>query len=253
MSDYVLNLVPSRLDGTEKVFTSGLQAGVPLPKSINLIPGCSPVTDQKSLGSCVANALGSGLREFLMLKNKQPLIRVSRLFLYYYERLIEGTVDEDAGAEIKSGMIVLKKVGVCPENMDPYDIAKFKEVPTQQEIAEAAKYKIAEYTLLKSLNDIKKCLAEGYPVAFGMDCYSQFMSEECRKTGVVKMPAPGEKSLGGHCVLAVGFEDRVDWRGGGYVLVRNSWGPEFGLKGYFKLSYSYFLKNLAWDYWTARD
>lgn len=86
----------------------------------------SPIVDQLTLGSCTANAIASGLREFLELNyDHGSLITLSRLWLYWQERNTEGTVNEDSGASIRDGMTVLQKLGCAPETDFPYNITKF--------------------------------------------------------------------------------------------------------------------------------
>jgi len=92
------------------------------------------------------------------------------------------------------------------------------------------------------------CLAEGYPFVFGFTVYESFESPAVAKTGVLDMPKPQEKTLGGHAVMAVGYDDKAK-----RFLVRNSWGSDWGLKGYFTIPYDYLdSRNLADDFWTIR-
>jgi C1A family cysteine protease len=44
------------------------------------------------------------------------------------------------------------------------------------------------------------------------------------------LPKPGEATIGGHAVVAVGYSDPQS-----HVIVRNSWGPSWGDCGYFYL------------------
>jgi C1A family cysteine protease len=98
------------------------------------------------------------------------------------------------------------------------------------------------------INQLKGCLASGYPFVFGFSVYESFESQQVAQTGHVPMPAPGEKQIGGHAVLAVGYDD-ANHR----FIVRNSWGPGWGMAGYFTMPYSYLTdSNLADDFWTIR-
>jgi C1A family cysteine protease len=95
---------------------------------------------------------------------------------------------------------------------------------------------------------MKGCLAEGYPFAFGMTVYDSFEGDEVAKTGVVQMPSPDEQVVGGHAVLVVGYDDSQQ-----IFIVRNSWGSEWGMGGYFTLPYAYIVNpDLASDFWTLR-
>jgi C1A family cysteine protease len=220
-----------------------------LPKTIDLRSTMSPIVDQGQLGSCTANAIVSGLREYLEIAAGQNLVRLSRLFLYYEERKLEGTIEEDSGATIRDGMKVLAQIGVCPEEDYPYDITKFTQAPSATATADAAQYKIVKYHRVVNLNNLKVALSEGFPVVFGFKVYKSFESEEAAKTGRIPMPKKDEQFLGGHAVLAVGYLDKGK---SGKLIVRNSWGDGWGDHGYCYMSYAVF-KRLVMDMWTGHN
>ena len=220
-----------------------------LPPSADLRPQCPTVYDQGQLGSCTANAIAAAL-EFDQIKEKQANVFVpSRLFIYYNERAMEGTVNEDSGGQIRDGIKSVAQQGVCPETLWPYDITKFAVKPPQQCYQQALKFKAVQYQRLSQiLNQLKGCLASGYPFVFGFSVYESFESPQVAQTGHAPMPAPTEKSIGGHAVMAVGYDDSQNW-----FIVRNSWGVGWGMEGYFTLPYAYLLEqNLASDFWTIR-
>jgi len=220
-----------------------------LPKKVDLRPGCPPVYDQGSLGSCTANAI-AGAHEFNQILQKSPdVFNPSRLFIYYNERVMEGTVDSDAGAMLRDGFKSIAKQGVCKEALWPYDIPKFAKKPVKPCYTQALVYQAVQYMrLAQTERQLKGCLAEGFPFAFGISVYESFESDKVAKTGVVPMPEPTEKSLGGHAVLCVGYIDSKR-----QFIIRNSWGPGWGDKGYCYLPYDYVLNdNLAADFWTMR-
>ena len=220
---------------------------VPLPASVDLRPGMPSVYDQGQLGSCTANAIGAAC-EFILIKNKQTPFMPSRLFIYFNERNLEGTPTEDSGAEIRDGMIVVNAQGVAPESVWPYDEKKFAVEPPAEVYRAATKDFITGYYRVdQTAQAIKTCLAQGFPVVFGFTVYSAFESDEVAKTGVVNLPGPSETILGGHAVLCVGYTED------GYYLVRNSWGADWGIKGYFVMAQAYLEnKELASDLWTIR-
>lgn len=218
-----------------------------LPATVDLRPSCSPVEDQKDLGSCTANALAGAL-EFLMKKDKVRFADMSRLFIYYNERVIEHTVRTDAGAMIRDGIKTLAKQGSCTEKSWPYDVARFATKPPNKCYTEALGYQILSYARINTLDEMRACLADGFPFVFGFAVYEGFESQQVAKTGVVEMPKPGERMLGGHAVLAVGYDDAAK-----RFTVRNSWGPTWGKKGYFTMPYEYLVnRNLSDDLWTIR-
>lgn len=226
-----------------------------LPVSVDLRAKCPPVVDQGQLGSCTANALASGCREFLLLNTPgQKWDRLSRLYVYYEERKAEGTVNEDAGAYIKDGCDVLTHEGVCREALWPYDTNLFTQHPPVTCDVDAANYKINKYEKVSGIGNVKRVLADGFPLAMGMEVFSQMESPEAATKGIVRIPPVGEPALGGHAVCVVGYVDTPRnkpnyWKGGGYLIVRNSWGESWGDKGYFYIAYDYVNLGYAYEFW----
>jgi C1A family cysteine protease len=220
--------------------------GLKRPKKVDLRSACSPIEDQKSTGSCTANA-AVGLLEFLEIKDNVLFKDFSRLYVYYNERVIDGTVDEDAGSQLRTAAKALAQWGACNEKLWPYDEKKFTKKPPAKCYTDGEKHKITVYRRLDSLDDILDCLAEGYPVMFGFEVYECMQSLEVAKTGHLPMPKPNEELIGGHAVVFVGYD--VDKK---LFIVRNSWGPGWGDKGYFYMPFSYITEGLASDFWTIR-
>jgi C1A family cysteine protease len=216
-----------------------------LPSKVDLSSQCSPIENQGTLGSCTANALVGNL-EFLELKDHLPFVDMSRLFIYYNERLLEGTVKEDSGAALRDGIKSLAKAGCCSEKDWPYDVTKFTKKPSVVCYTKALFHKIQSYRSLQTQNELLTCLASGYPFVFGISVYGSFESEIVAKTGIVPMPSPTESNLGGHAVCGVGYDQSTK-----LFKVRNSWGTGWGDKGYFYLPFEY-VNKLASDFWTIR-
>ena len=216
-----------------------------LPKKVDLRPKCSPVENQGQLGSCTANALVGAL-EFLELKEGRQLVDLSRLFVYYNERLIEGTVDQDSGAFLRDGIKSLARQGVCPEKEWPYRITAFRQKPPPACYAHAKNHEITSYHRINTTDEMRTCLAEGFPFVFGFTVYSSFESAAVARSGVLNMPAKNETVVGGHAVMAAGYDDKQK-----RFIVRNSWGADWGQDGYFTMTYQYLgSRNLSDDFWT---
>jgi C1A family cysteine protease len=167
---------------------------------------------------------------------------------------MEGTVSEDAGASIRDGMKSVANQGVCPESEWPYNIKKFTVKPTKQCYTDALKFRSVVYrSVPQNLNSIKSALATARGVVFGISVYESFESDAVAKTGIVPLPAKGEKMLGGHCVRLVGYTDSgLADVPAGYFIGMNSWGTGWGLKGFFALPYAYVTNpNLASDLWVV--
>ena len=239
--------VPDRPDQRDKLYSAIAAPPKKLPASVDLRPLCSPVEDQGQLGSCTANAL-VGTLEFLERKAGKPVTDLSRLFVYYNERAIEGTISEDSGAMIRDGVKSLVNQGVCAEPKWPYVITKFAQKPSAACYKEGLTHQVQSYHRILTLQEMRSCLAEGYPFAFGFTVYESFESAAVAKTGKLDMPKAAEKTLGGHAVVAVGYDDAAK-----RFTIRNSWGADWGLAGYFTMPYDYLSnRNLSDDIWTLR-
>lgn len=220
-----------------------------LPAKVDLRKLCPPVYNQGELGSCTANAIGAAF-EFELLKQSQKNdFMPSRLFIYYNERVIEHTVNLDNGAEIRDGIKSVNQQGVCPETLLAYDIKKFAEKPKPACYKEALNHQVLSYhRVTRSLDQMKGCLADGFPFVLGFTVYDSFESATVAKTGKLNMPSPSEGIQGGHAVMAVGYDDTAK-----RFIIRNSWGTDWGLKGYFTMPYEYLMtENLSDDFWTIR-
>jgi C1A family cysteine protease len=240
--------VPDLPDQRDQMYAAPVAMTAALPPSADLRPHCPPVYDQGQLGSCTANAIGAAI-EFDRAKQGLPDFVPSRLFIYYNERAIEGTIASDSGAQIRDGIKSIAKQGAPPEAIWPYDITKFAQKPPPQAYQQAMLDRAVGYQrLVPVATQMKGCLASGYPFVLGFTVYESFETQQVAQTGHAPMPAHGEKVLGGHAVLAVGYDDASGW-----FILRNSWGPTWGMAGYFTLPYAYLLQaSLAQDFWTVR-
>src|ERR1700730_11097334 len=181
---------------------SAIKPALPsLPTKVDLRPKCSPIENQLSLGSCTANALAGGL-EFLEIKDGAPFVDLSRLFIYYNERVIEGTVKQDSGAFLRDGIKSLAKQGVCPEKEWPYKVTNFKKKPTAKCYSDAKKHQVISYHRLSALDEMRTCLADGIPFVFGFTVYEAFESAALAKPGFQTLPGKDKKVMGGHAVRA---------------------------------------------------
>jgi C1A family cysteine protease len=243
------NWIPDRPDARDFKYSKRAEKfGIKvMPSKVDLTPVCSNVENQGQIGSCTANALVGNL-EFLEKKDshaKSPK-DLSRLFVYYNERSAEHTVGQDGGAQLRDGIKVLHKMGVCDEAKWPYDAKLLFERPSSECFDQALGRRISVYERVSNLSEMKDCLASGFPFVFGFKVYSGFESPEVARTGVMNLPTGGETLLGGHAVMAVGYDDHAE-----RFIVRNSWGPQWGQNGYFTMPYVYLTtKDLASDFWT---
>jgi len=223
---------------------------------------CPPVEDQKSIGSCTANA-GVALIEFFERKAFGNHTDASRLFLYKATRNLLGWTG-DTGAYLRSTMAAMALFGAPPEKYWPYDISKYDVEPPAFCYAFGQSYQSLTYYRLDPpgtaknvlLARIKMLIAAKLPQMFGFTVYNSI--SQAGSTGKIPYPAPGDKVSGGHAVVAVGFDDNMKIKNTkpgsteykGAILIRNSWGTGWGDNGYGWLPYEYVLKGLAVDWWS---
>ena len=236
-------------DVRDLLYATPSDVAAALPRSVDLRPGFQAPYDQGSLGSCTANAISGALQFLEQKEGANPPPMPSRLFIYYNERVLEGSVGSDSGAQIRDGIKVVVKDGYCPESEWPYVESQFAARPSPNCYRDALKERVTQYLRLsRDQTQLLACLASGFPFVFGFTVFASFEGPVVKQTGVVPMPAPGEQFVGGHAVVASGY-DMAEQR----FLVRNSWGSGWGQGGYFTMPFQYLLDpGLAADFWTLR-
>jgi C1A family cysteine protease len=238
--------LPDHRDLPYKLMQMPYEAPPTLPTRVDLRPLCPPVYNQLALGSCTANAIG-GLFQFDRLKQGLPDFVPSRLFIYFNERVMEDTVNEDAGAFIRDGIKSVAEQGVCKEDIWPYVINHFRDRPIEECYTQAEKYQAVSYYRIENYDiyQLKSCLAAGFPFVFGFTVFNSFM---IANTNGGFVPMPGyESQLGGHAVMCVGYDDANNC-----FIIRNSWGDDVGDRGYYYMPYPYLTTGLSSDFWTIR-
>jgi C1A family cysteine protease len=223
---------------------------------------CSPIENQLNLGSCTANA-GVGMVEYFEKRSFGRHVDASRLFLYKVTRNLLGWTG-DTGAYLRSVMGALVLFGVPPERYWPYVVAKYDEEPSAFLYAYAQSYQAVNYYRLDPygtspstlLSRIKVYLAGGLPSIFGFTVYSSI--SQAASTGQIPFPVTSESVLGGHAIMAVGYDDNLKIKNSsptgvettGAFLIRNSWGTSWGDHGYGWLPYEYVMRGIATDWWS---
>lgn len=241
---FSLQWKPDKLDNRDYRYSLTNKAS---PNIVDLRSFCSPIENQGNLGSCTGQAI-AGAIELLNKRNSKPT-DVSRLFIYYYERLLLGTVNYDSGAYIRDGIKVTNHNGVSLERYWPYDITKYKLEPVNEAKNDALNRKVTRYERVVDFNGCIDALANGYPVVMGFYVYESFMSNTVARTG--NMPYPNtkrERLLGGHAVLLVGYNKTRK-----VFIARNSWGTSWGDRGYFYMPFDIVKPDMSSDYWIIKS
>lgn len=236
-----------------------------LPATIDLRSWCSPIENQKSLGSCTAHA-AVGIVEYFQRRAFNKHLEGSRLFIYKTTRNLM-QVTGDAGAWLRNTIGALTLCGVPDEKYWPYTDANpaFDNEPPSFVYAIADNYEAVKYFCHDPLgenasgnivlNNVKKYLAAGVPSMFGFWGFPSF--DYCDVKGGIPYPCPGEQAQWGHAIVAVGYDDgkkikntKCNKTSTGAILIRNSWGKTWGDKGYGWLPYEYAVNKLALDFWS---
>lgn len=245
-----LGWVPDSKDVRDYSFCSDRSQPVThFPVAYTLRDRMPPVLDQGHLGSCTANAIANAMR-YCEKKEAKPDVARSRLFIYFNERKMEGTVGSDSGAQIRCGIKTINRTGACPESEWPYDVSKFTECPPEKAYKDAKGCRALKYMRVRQdLASIKHALISDYPVIFGFKVFSSMETEAVKSSGDIPLPDPkkGDTLLGGHCILIVGYREK-DKR----FLIQNSWGEDWGDAGFGTIPYDYVTNpELASDFWVV--
>jgi len=241
-TDRKFNLAKDKTDNRDYLFTAVAPTSL---SSVDMRQYCTTMEDQGRLGSCTGHAVTSAMEILLNKANKR--IELSRLFVYYQARLLEGTASYDAGAYLRDAVKAANKWGASDERVWSYNIRLFNRPPAKAAYDDALKRRITEYRRCPTFVEVRASLAQGYPVVGGIIVYSSFLSAITTKTGTV--PHPNKKKeaiLGGHALCFVGYDDARE-----VFIVKNSWGISWGDNGYGYIPYSIVKDTtLAMDFWA---
>ena len=210
------------------------------------------VEQQEMTSSCSANAVVANTEFVIAVKyGNTPRFsypELSRRFIYYEGRAVDGLQTVDRGSVIRSVVTRATQVGICEEALFPFFTtpSAMLERPPAECYTEAAKHKILRVERIQSLDDALNCLSRGYPFVFGFQTYTLSMQIAGQ---TAKMPMPSGTRNGGHAVCIVGFK-----RSTREFIMRNSWGTSWGDRGYCTMPFDYVINpNLASDHWTIAD
>lgn len=274
LRDYTLESPPvEELSREIGVTSAGVARAGKAPAKVDLRQWCSPIEDQRDLGSCTAHA-GVGLVEYLERRARKTHVDGSRLFVYKVTRNLLGWTG-DTGAYLRTTMGALAMIGVPPEKYWPYTTARtaagdaaprtFDDEPSAFVYSLADSFECPRYFChdplgrnlpgREVLGSVKSYLARGVPAVFGFYGFPSF--DHASVPGGIPYPGPGEAAQWGHAVLAVGYDDALEitnTKAGvttrGALLLRNSWGTGWGQGGYGWLPYRYVEDRLANDFWS---
>lgn len=208
------------------------------------------VKEQGKLGSSSAFSVLSAYIYSLRKDKLVEEIQLSPLFIYYNQRYIAGTIGCDSGASIRDALKVIERLGVCKEDMYPYTTDYYNDRPTNDayKYAYDNKYPIQYCKLKLSLENIMKGLSLNFPIIFGFTVYESFIHKDTERTGVMPEPKNGEKIVGYHSVLVVGYDIHRK-----HLLCMNSWGSSWGQEGFFWMPFSFVNERNCGDPWIVSN
>jgi len=222
-----------------------LDSDAALPTKVDLESRFTPVENQQDIGSCTAQAV-TGVAEYVTNKDKETYTDLSRLFLYKVTRNLMG-VTGDTGSSIRACMHALRTLGICPEYYYPYVTEDFDEEPPALAYALAQNFKSMNYYRLDDegddlLQSIKEHIASANPIVCGVKVFSGYF----KSNGNVYYPEGGvADSSGWHAIILMGYDEAKKM-----FKFRNSWGTDWGNRGYGWISYDYFLSRAtSSDFW----
>jgi len=232
----------------------------PLPDSVDLHAQMAPIRNQGGRGTCVSFAC-TAVREYLKGAPTSTQSDLSEQFLYWDCKKVD--LLPTAGTFIRVGMNRLEVDGIPNEVDWPYDPAPIpgnegQDPPPAGASQKAAPNRIGGFTGLTPTNvdALRRALAGGSPVAFSVPVYTSWFTEPTHSSGDVRLPLPGEKKEGGHAMCMVGYQTDENVPGGGYFIVRNSWGTDWAgdspvAAGYARLPFAY-ISQYANSAYTAQ-
>lgn len=217
------------------------------PAKSDLSGPMPPCWDQGRLGCCSGFDIAGVYVQALIREGLQPY-DPAFMAVYYWERMVDHSpLDQDTGSTIRTSAKVAHKFGMPHGELWPYDPDRFAIRPDGRTITDAEAHRATRYTSIpQNLDALRTVLSNGKAVAFGFQVYEAFEGDAVARHGIVQMPRPNERDLGGHATGIFGHDDETK-----RFKVRNSWGPTWGNGGYFTIPYDYVLDpRLAGDFWT---
>ena len=257
-----LGWTPDLPDHRDHLYAAPPLALASLPPKVDLRPFCPPMYNQGRLGASVAHAVAAAIHYDRLRGGRTPDFTPSRLFLYFNGRRSARHTPFDSGVSLREVIKAASKCGFCPETLWPYDDmpppyeggpflseSRAGQTPGEDCYEIAERFRVSQYQrLTQTLNQLKGCLASGYPFVFGFTAFESFVDKSGKLNTVTPMPSPGENAIGGHAALGVGFDDTRQ-----HIIIRNSWGTDEGECGYFYMPYAYITDpGFARDFWTIR-
>jgi C1A family cysteine protease len=239
--------IPDSEDKRDRKYTS--KKPLNLPSKVDFRDRFPQAWNQGTLGSCTAHAVGAACLYQDIYDSDHPITVPSLLYIYYMTRALEGTIGIDAGATIRNTVKSVVKFGYPLDDLWPYKITDFRKRPDDAVISAAAREKVSSYERIdRDLSHIREILSQRDPIVFGFTVFESIYDLDVERSGIIPLPKKREKVIGGHAVLACGYDDERK-----ALIIRNSWGKEWGEAGYGYLPYGFIESSrLSGDFWIIK-
>lgn len=227
-----------------------------LPSKADLSPYMPPVLNQGRQNSCVAFSTGYYTKSYYEYQENKwkydpPIYggQGEHVFspAYIYNQINGG---QDRGSYFHDALNLVIQKGVSPWKYMPYKENDYlsQPTPTAHQVAQKFKAKSFKRIPFDNLNAIKAELANGNPIIFGIVIDDNFY--QLGIDGNYVYDTPGGKQYGGHAMTLVGYDDDIRSPKGykGAFKLVNSWGTNWGDKGYGWISYQTWLQLRPYVY-----
>ena len=244
-----------------RTFDPGYLAGDP-GTGKNLKDCFGPIKDQGQRKTCVAFA-GCAVLECLNHLREAKHIDHSEQFLYWNAKRNDGSPDQE-GTYLEVVMPLMVMDGVCLESVWPYNPNPIPNdesqgPPPDNARSDARNHRAQSQQRLdhRSSEKIRQVMDDGRPVAISVPVYNNWHNNpNTRTTGIISMPLPNSILVGGHAMCAVGYDYDDEFSGGGYFILRNSWGTGWAplspiQPGYGVIPFAY-IDKYGWEAFTCR-
>ena len=208
----------------------------------------TPISNQGTLSSCVANAVCDALEVLIGVEDPSKVVQLSRLHCYWNARSYTQDTDKDEGTYIRNAIDSLRTLGVCPEDVWPYTPTNVFAQPPIRAYQKSIDNKIEAYYRIpgdgKSRCDtIEHAIRSNHPVVFAAPVTDEFT----RYTGGGKVWPRTQTWVGYHAMIVLGVRYVAGER---QFLIRNSWGTSWGDNGHAWFSEDYMGSPEVNDLWT---
>lgn len=209
----------------------------------------TPISDQGSLSSCVANAVCDALEILIGLEDPAKVVQLSRLMTYWNARVRSQSTSTDDGTYIRDAIDSLHTLGVCPEDAWPYVTANVFAQPPIRAYQKSIDNKIESYYRIDGVgttrcDTIEHAIRSNHPCVFAApvsDEYTKYFRGDGRVWSETKT------YVGYHAQIITGVRYV---NGARQFKVRNSWGPSWGDNGHTWFAEDYAGSTLCNDFWV---